>query len=163
MKALSREKLLGIIVIIISAFFALYTNTLGSTGYVGDPGPKMFPFIGCGIMALCGILLFVRPSKGDQKQFLTKAQLKSAALLFGVYALYLVLLWLVGYTITVPVILFIVSMMFSFVSEENTPMKKRIIKNLIYSVLVAAVLYLVFVVVLESQLPKGIVWALLKK
>ena len=41
-------------------------------------------------------------------------------------------------------------------------MKKRIITNLIYSVIISAVLYLLFVVVLESQLPKGIIWGLLK-
>lgn len=162
MKSLSRDKLLGVIVVLIAAFFALYTNSLGSTNYVGDPGPKMFPFIGCGIMAICGILLIVRPSKGTQGQFLTRDQLLHALLLFGIYVLYLVLLWIVGYTVTIPIILFIISMMFSFVSDEKASMKKRIITNLIYSIVISAVLYLVFVVVLESQLPKGIIWALFK-
>ena len=98
-----------------------------------------------------------------KKVYLIKTQLLHALMLFGVYVLYLVLLAVIGYTATIPVVLFIISMMFSFVSDEKSSMKKRVITNLIYSVIVGAVLYLGFVVVLESQLPDGILWDIFKK
>lgn len=163
MKAAAKDRLLGLIAILISAVFAYLTSGLPATSYVGDPGPKMFPYIGCILSALCGLILIVRPARGEGKTFMTKDQFLHALLLFGIYVLYYVLLLIFGFTVTAPIILFIISLLFSEVSNPNAPMKSRIIKSLIYAVLLAGVLYLIYVVLLDTTIPKGILWKALKK
>ena len=146
MEKLKKDRLLGIIVLVIAAFFAYFTGKLGSTNFEGDPGPKMFPYMGSIIMALCGIILLVKPEKKEKGKFLSRDELKHAALLFGIYVLFVVMM-------------FVVSFLFSKISDPGATARARVIRSLIYSVAVTAALYLVYVVALDAKLPSG---ALLK-
>lgn len=164
MKSLNKDRVLGIILLLVSAFFAFNTTKLKATNYVGDPGPKMFPFLGVAVCVICAVLLIIKPEKSaDGKVYLTKAQFKSAAKLLVVYALIFLLMWLLGYTITVPVILTILCFMFSKVTDENIPFVKNLIRSIIYAVLISLGLYLLYVVALKTQLPKGLIFEMIAK
>jgi len=156
-----KDLALGIFCILLAAFIACLCMGMGTTEYEGDPGPAVFPMIGSIIIALCGIALLVHPTKGT-KIFLTRTQWKAAGSLFAVYVLLVLMFWLVGFVITVPVILFIMIMMLSSVSDKNSTLKKRIIKSLIFAIVAGAAIYLIYAVALDATLPKGIVWNLLK-
>ena len=162
MNATKKDRLLGIILLLISLFFFYFTMQQETARFEGDPGPKMFPLIGCILTAACGVLTIVHPDKKERKQYLTKEEFKRAAKLFGLYAAFLVLIWALGFMITAPLLLFLISVLFSFESRPDDPMKKRLLRSAIYAVIVGAALYLLYVTALQTQLPKGALWQLFK-
>lgn len=163
MNSKTKDRILGVILLLISLFFFYFTMQQESPRFEGDPGPKMFPLIGCVLTAVCGILTIVHPDKTAHKTYLTKEEFKRAAKLFGLYAAFLVLIWGVGFMITAPLLLFAISVLFSFESRPDDPWGKRILRSAIYAVIVGGALYLLYVTVLQTQLPTGALWKLFRK
>ena len=157
---IKKDQLLGIIGLVIAAVIAVMTMQLKSTGYAGDPGPRMFPYIGSIVIALSSVVLIIKPSASGSR-FMTGTQLRDAAKLFGIYVLNVVLLYVLGFTVSVPIILFIVTWMFSKVSNQDATFKAKLIKSLIYAVVGGAAMYLAYVVGLDANLPDGLLWELL--
>lgn len=153
---------LGLFCLIFAAIITYLSTLLKATGYEGDPGPKMFSMIGAVIVAICGIGLIISPEK-EQKVFLTKQQWKAAFGLFGMYVLLALLLWLLGFMIAVPIMLFIITFMLSKLSVKDTTVKHRLIISLIYGIVGGAVLYLAYVIGLKAPMPNGLLFELLKK
>lgn len=160
-KKLQKDQVLGILSVLIALFFSYITLQFKTSEYIGDPGPKMFPLLGSLLLAVCGIALIVRP-KQSKGQFLTRAQWKLAGTLFGIYLLNFLLLWLVGFTITVPVILFIITFLFSRASNSQTTLRASILKSLIYAAVVSIGIYCLYIVALEAQMPSGLIWKMMK-
>ena len=160
MNTTKKDRLLGVILLVISLFFFYFTMQQEAARFEGEPGPKMFPLAGCVITAVCGVLVIVRPDKTERKGFLTKDELKRSAVLFGLYAGFLLLLWALGFAVTAPVLLFAISYLFSLESRPDDPVLKRVIRSLIYALIVGAALYLLYVTALKTQLPKGALWKL---
>lgn len=152
---------LGVFCILAAALVTYLSLQLKATGYEGDPGPRMFPLIGGAILAICGIMLVIAPEKNSTR-FLTWPQWKAAFGLFGMYIVLALLLWLLGFMVAVPIVLFIVTLMLSKLSAKDATLKHRIIISLIYGIVGGAVLYLAYVVGLKAQMPKGLLWTLLK-
>ena len=146
---------LGVVSVLIAAGITYMSLQLRSSPYVGDPGPRMFPLIGAAIMFICGVALIIRPEK-ESKAFLTPKQWKSALLIFGVYVAATVLLYLVGFAVTLPIIFFVLTFMMSKLSLKEATPKKRAIKSLIYAILAGAGVYIAYVVLLDAVLPKGL-------
>ena len=163
MNATKKDRLLGIILLLISLFFFYFTLQQEAPRFEGDPGPKMFPLIGCILTAVCGVLTLVRPEKTERKTYLTKEEFKRAAKLFGLYAAFLLLIWALGFMITAPLLLFAISVLFSFESRPDDPLGKRLLRSAIYAIIVGGALYLLYVTALQTQLPKGALWQLFKK
>ena len=152
---------LGVICILLAAVIIYMSLGLRATGYAGDPGPKMFPIIGSVIMAVCGIVLIIAPEK-EEKRFLTWTQWKAAFGLFGMYVGLALLLWLLGFIVAVPIVLFIVTFMLSKLSVKDATTKHRLIISLIFGVVGGAVLYLAYVVGLKAQMPTGLLWQIFR-
>ena len=74
----------------------------------------------------------------------------------------ILLFYLIGFTATVPIILFILTYMLSKVSAPDTPKKQRIIKILIFAIVAGALIYCAYILGLQARLPKGIIWKLFK-
>ena len=153
---------LGVFCILFAALIIYLSLQLKATAYEGDPGPKMFPIIGSVIMAICGIALIIAPEK-EQKAFLTWKQWKAAFSLFGMYVALALLLWLLGFMIAVPIVLFIVTFMLSKLSVKDASIKHRLLISAIYGVIGGAVLYLAYIVGLKANMPSGLLIELLKK
>ena len=162
MNAKKKDRLLGVILLLISLFFFICTMQQETPRFEGDPGPKMFPLIGCALTAVCGVLTIVHPEKKEKKPYLSREEFKRAAKLFGLYAAFLVLIWAVGFLITAPLLLFAISVLFSFESRPDDPWGKRILRSAIYAVIVGGALYLLYVTILQTQLPTGALWKLFK-
>ena len=119
----------------------------------------VYPFeIGCGILVLCAILLFIKPGPDGKKMNLNKEEKKRLIIMLGLYLLIVVGGILIGITYILPIALFIISFLFSKSSRPDMSTKKRIITTLIYTVLLSAAIYLIYVVVLDVALKPGILF-----
>lgn len=150
-----RDFFTGLVTVLISAWIIWETMNLAGTVYEGDPGPKMFPMIGGVLMAVCGIILMIKQGE-QQKQFLTKEQWGKCAIIFGIYALFLLLMYVFGWIVAMPVILFVLTFVLSSVSMPDATIKKRIITSLIWAVCCGAGIYLAYKVGLKASVPKGL-------
>ena len=158
---LHKDRIVGIACLVISLFFGVASTTIRTTLNPGDPGPKLFPIIGCVILFICGLCLLVKKiDTGEEKVFLTKHQWKRALILFGLYIATFLLLWLFGFIAALVVMLFVLCILFSYNGDAKESWKKQLIRAAIYSVVLSALLYLAYDVALDMSLPKGIVWAL---
>ena len=152
-RLIHKDRVLGLLLLIITAFFGYMTNVLPQSYVEGDPGPRLFPNIGCFILGLVGISLLCK-KREDKKEFLSKQEQKRLIKLFSLYVLFWVMLWLFGYLAAIPVVTFLVSVLFS--REAGV----KLWKILVYTVLVTVGIYFAYVVALGSSLPKGIFWRL---
>lgn len=162
MKKMQKDQVLGIIGLLVAAFFTWQSLILPKPMFEGDPGLAMFPLLGCGLIALCSIIIIIKPEKTEGGPFLTGDQWISGLILFGIYLLDCALLYLIGFFITNFIILFIITVMFSRISSEDKRWKSCIIKGLIYSVVGGCLLYVIYIIALDAQMPRGIIWKLLK-
>lgn len=153
-----KDRKLSVILLVIAAFFAWQANNTVIRQSAGDPGPKLFPWIGCGILVLCAILLFIKPGPDGKKMNLNKEEKKRLIIMLGLYLLIVVGGILIGITYILPIALFIISFLFSKSSRPDMSTKKRIITTLIYTVLLSAAIYLIYVVVLDVALKPGILF-----
>jgi len=153
---MTKERWLGIIAIIIAGFFAYQTGNIRVSDLAGDPGPKVFPYAACALIAVCGLGLIIQKPKKTAGKFMNKEEWKRAIVLFAIYIIYVVLLWLIGYIATMPIILFAISYLFSIGHNPS------ILKSALYAIGVSAGLYLFYIVLMQSNLPKGIIWDLFK-
>jgi len=152
MRKLYKDQVLGIILIVVAVFFGALTMGIAKSTLQGDPGPKVFPATACIMIGLCGLFLFAKPERKEGKRYLSPEEWKRLAVLYGLYLLYWALLWLVGYRVAIPVILFLVSTLFA--RGTNT----KPVKTLLYTVVLSAVIYVIYIVVMESRLPEGILF-----
>ena len=153
---------LGVVCVLLAVWITTMTLQLKPSLYEGDPGPRMFPMIGSVLLAVCGICLIVKQD-APGKAFLTLPQWKAAGKLFCIYIAFVLLFWLFGFMIAVPVILFVITFMLSGLSIKDASIKKRLLLSLIFGIVGGAVLYLAYVVGLGAQMPKGFLIKLLTK
>ncbi len=152
---LKKDSIIGIVTLLVSAWIIWMTSQLPGTAYEGDPGPKMFPMIGGVLMAVCGLLLVIKPGP-DSKAFLTKEQWGKCGIIFGAYVLFLVLMYVFGWTVGMPITLFVLTFILSSVSMPDASIKKRIITSLIWAVCCGAGIYLAYKIGLKARVPKGL-------
>lgn len=152
---------LGIFSILLAGVITWLSLQLKQTGYEGDPGPKMFPLIGAAVMAICGIALIVKPD-APTGAFLSPKQWLAAGKIFLIYILMVALLYFFGFMVAVPVVMFILTYVLSSLSMTDATKKKRLITSLIYGVAGGGLVYAAYVLGLRANLPKGLIWTLLK-
>lgn len=141
--------LFGVIVAVVS----LADLGLGSSSH---PGPGLFPFLIGIIMALVAVVLMAM-GWASRKKDVTFTQLPSFSrripLTLAVLCVYALVLEYFGYLISTSILLFY---LFKVSSAVNWRM------SLLMTVAVMAVSYYFFVVLLQSQLPNGILESVLR-
>jgi len=155
-KFFCRDRILSVLLLIVSAFFAIKANVLKDSNLDGDPGPKVFPWMGCAILALCAIFLFIKPNPDGKKMQLSKEEWKRLGLMIGIYLFIVFGTVFIGILYTLPIALFFISYFFSKSSKPDLPKKKRLIQTLIYTVLLSGALYLIYSVALDVSLKPGL-------
>ena len=155
-KFFCKDRWLGVGMIVIAAFFAWRALILPASKLNGDPGPGVYPLLGCGILALCGILLLIKPGPDCKKMKMDKEEKKRFWLLLGVYVLAVILSWALGILYTIPIILFIVSYFFSKSSKPEITKKKRLLTTLIYTVILSVAIYVIYVIILDVTIKDGV-------
>lgn len=137
------NRIISIIFILLCIYAFIETTRFPNVSTV-DFGPAFMPRIAAGLLAGLSIMLFVSTfTKKDDEEIEKDNMLKLLFHVCFVIAFALVVSWL-GILITVPIFLFIYIMIYG---------KIKIYKNIILSIAVTAVLYILFVMVLRIPLP----------
>ena len=153
MKSFNKDKVIALICLVFGAVYMGTALTLPPTNLANDPGPKIFPVLGSGIVMLSSAAILLKRYEGAPKAAYTREQWGKAIQMFAVFVVYAVLLWLVGYLVATPLALFVTSFMFT---DEGV--KIALWKRILFAVIVTAVLYWIFAKVLIMLLPVGILF-----
>ena len=157
-KFFNKDRKLGVGLIVVAAFFAWQATFLKASNLPRDPGPKVFPWIGCAILALCGILLLIKPGPDGKRMNLNKDEKKRLLIMIAIYVGAVIGTWLLGVLVTLPTMLYIVSYLFSKSSRPDMPTKKRLLTTLLYTVCLSVAIYLIYIVVLDVEIQPGLVF-----
>lgn len=150
MEKVNKDRLLGILCLVAAAIVAAATNMIAAPNVGDEPGPRLFPFIACIMMAVGGAALIIKPKANKPNPYLTREGWFRLFTIFGIYILYLALLYLAGFRIAAAVVLFITSSLFA--QGQNV----SLIKRAAYSVVLTAAIYIMYVTVFQMNVPKGI-------
>lgn len=149
-KNINKDRILGIIMLVFAGFFAFFTSKIQTINIQGDPGAKLFPYMGCAVVAICALVLIFKKNKDTYKPYMTKEQWKRFWTVFGIYIINYICMYFGGYLLSVPVTLFLSCMLFS--RGSGVPLWKKIV----YPIVMTAAVFLVYVVILKSAMPYGI-------
>lgn len=116
-----------------------------------DIGPKMFPIFACCGIILAAIGKLLTSPKGKIEPFLSKKSWIRVGVMMGMFILYYLGLHFLGFLISTPVFLYA---QIRYMSER----KVSILKSAIVSVVLTAVLYLVFNNLIQCILPTGVLF-----
>ncbi len=155
-KFFCKDRWLGLGMILVAGFFIWRSLMLRPSKLVGDPGPSVYPLIGCGILILCGIILLIKPGPDGTRMKMDADEKKRFWSIIAVYIFAVVGSWAIGIMYTIPIVLFIVSYMFSKSSKPDMPKKKRIISTLIYTVILSVAIYVIYVFLLDVTIKDGV-------
>ena len=143
-----RDQVTGAISIVLGVLVAIATIQMPASGMRNDVGPKVFPAICAAGLILCGIGVMLKKN-GKQSRGYTKRELGRLALISLVVLVYVILMDFVGFLIPTALVLYILSTMFA--EKLSIPRWKRAL----FSVVVTAAIYLMFVKLMALQLPGG--------
>lgn len=151
---MKKDRLIGLVSLVLGGIFLALTlqiPMLANSSSATEPGPRLFPMIACILLIICGLGLIFQ-KQAESETFLTKEQAKRLFILLGAFILYCVGLYFVGFVIMTPILLFVTMSMFA--GEKNL----SLIVKLVYSVGLTALIYLVFVVFLKTNVPMGLLF-----
>lgn len=150
MGRVTKNKIAGIVFVIIGLAYAYMSLQLKKPTAPKDPGSTLFPLAASIGLAVCGLAMFFQTTAEDRKEFLDKQGWIQLGLIVAVLAGYILAMKYIGFVISTPVVLFIISSLFS--KGLQIPLTKR----LLYSALLSVIFYVVFVQLFHVMLPKGI-------
>ena len=131
------------------AFLAYLTRQIPDSNMVGDPGSRIFPYLACFLFIVCGIGLLLTGGKKPGEPFLTSRQWLRLAIMLAVMAAYYFLLDIIGFIPLSVVLLFVVGTLFA--EGQGVAWWKL----LLFAVIVTALLYVAFNILLSVPLPMG--------
>lgn len=149
---MKKDRLIGLISLVLGIVALICTMMIPAplnAASAAEPGPRLFPMIASVLLIICGLGLIFQKQK-DYEPFLTKEQRMRLGALLAVFILYCVGLHFLGFLIATPIMLFVTMTM--FLSGQKLSSVTRVI----YSVGVTAVIYVVFVIVLKTNIPLGL-------
>ncbi|MDO5417869.1 MAG: tripartite tricarboxylate transporter TctB family protein [Lachnospiraceae bacterium] len=151
---IKRDQLTGAVLVILGIIVFLMTTTFSLPITASYPGPRMLPSIAAFGFVACGLGIFVEGtfSKKEEKVYLVKAGWIRVAITLLVIAAYIAGMTVVGYLITTPIILYVMTTMFAKGSKSTV--KGRIL----FSVLVAVIIYVIYVYAFGLTLPAGMLF-----
>ncbi len=150
MKTVNKDKVIAACCMILGIVYLVAAFQLPPTNLVGDPGPKVFPMVGGVIVIISSGAILLKRYDEMPKAAYTLEQWKKAAVMLGVFVLYTVMLWVIGYVIATPIILVLTSYMFT-----DDGVKVALWKRILFAAVVTAFIYWIFVKVLVMLLPMG--------
>ena len=149
-----RDRIAGLFSLAVSALLYVLCRDIPESKVAGDFGSKLFPLMAAWILAVCGVLLCLRPCPSNEKSFLERFQWVRLFSLLSLYGVYAIALKYIGFRYSTPVFLFIVLALLSKAAKR----KFRAFYAAVYSVLLTAGVYWLFQIVLRVRLPKGVLF-----
>jgi len=155
---MTRDYTLAAFLIGIGLVAALLTMQVPSSTFTDDPGPHLFPYFACAILILCGVGIAVtarsRAGRDDPLEggFMTRSEVRRSALLMGVFVVYGIALWLVGFHIATLVMTFV---FYAAIAGRD---RFSLWRGLVFTLAVYGGLYVLFITFLQSYLPEGVLF-----
>ncbi len=150
MKRISRDRITAIVLFAVGILYLTMTLMIKrDMSSNGDPGAKIFPMIASVGLIICSIFIFLQ-GKDDAQPFLTELGWRKVTIVIGMLAVYVAGLKYIGFLLSTPFILLgTISM---FVEDKKVTWIKRIL----FSLAATIIIYVVFVKLLNTILPRGI-------
>lgn len=141
----------GTVSALIGLSAVIMASHLPDSNMSGDIGPRVFPYIGGGLLILCGILLGVTGRKKEKAKqcFLNANGFKRLGVIFSVLLIYALAMKYIGFLIPSIITLFILATLFA--GEHKVALWKRIV----FAVVVPGFIYFVFTKGLSLRMPMG--------
>jgi hypothetical protein len=119
-----------------------------------DPGPQLFPMIGFGLLILCGIGMVLTAARNQPEDVLpaNSGRLRRGSLMFGLLVLYSVALWLAGYYVATPLLVY------AFYHVIAGPERRIPWRGALYALATTGGVHLLFATFLGTLLPRGILF-----
>ena len=149
---LNKDKVLAAICVLVGVIYLVGALNLPQTNLAKDPGPKVFPIIGAVIVILSSLTILFKRYEEAPKAVYTKEQWKKASVMLGLFVVYLLMLWVLGFLISTPIILFAGSYMFT-----DQSVKVALWKRVVFALALTFFLYWIFAKVLVMLLPMGMI------
>ncbi|MBQ6233193.1 MAG: tripartite tricarboxylate transporter TctB family protein [Clostridia bacterium] len=151
---LNRERVFSLCVIAFALAGILLTSNINKAFSLdsADPGPKLFPYICSIALLVCGIGKFITSKAGKASKGLSCHEWKKAGMIIGFSVLYAVLMYLFGY---IPSTLIAGAGYVWLMRGKN---KIRPVVLVIFTIVITAVIYLVFSLLLGIRMPTGILF-----
>jgi len=151
MKKLSKDRLLGIICLLLTAFIVWQTRQIPIRAeQFATVGPRTFPMIAAVLFAICGIYFIIKKPEGPDKVYMTKKEFGRALIMWGAYLLYLALLYFFGMKIAAPIAVFVMALLFG-------RGKIKWWQALLYGLIFGVCFYLLYVYAFKVRVPRGII------
>lgn len=149
-----RDQFVGAFLIVVGAIYGVMTSKIDFPMTAEYPGPKAFPYIGVLGLIVCGLGIFIQSTanKNPQPVFMMKEGWLDILKSFTALVLYVAGLNYIGYLISTPILLFLLSKFFA--KKIKVSLKGRII----FSVLTTVVIYIFYVYGFDMQLPVGLLF-----
>lgn len=150
-KRLSRDVINGSIGVVVSVALIISALRLPPSTVPDDVGPAVFPIIAALMILIPSLVLVYNSLKSAEEYipFLNKEEWKRFWLLVGVMILYVVLLYVAGFLIATPIVMFIICLMFS--KGKQIPKWRFAVYSLVFTL----ALYLAFYKGMGLKLPLG--------
>lgn len=163
---MKNDKKSAILILVLTAVMVYFTLQLPKSTMEGEPGPAFFPMILFGLMAGCSVvLLFSKPKKKvpeiseeelkkyeelgmeieDEEEDSKQLSLKEGLILFGLFLIGIILMYFLGYIVGITVG---IASMLIYIGW-------KVPKAVIFSLITAACIFLLFNVLLQVPLPSG--------
>ena len=156
MKKINRTYIMGAVCLALSAFIAWQTTTIPERLVSNEPGPKMFPFISAGGIAVFAILSMIfdapKEAKEDPKSYLDKAGWVRMGIIMAEAVLFTIGMEFIGFLITA------MAGTFVFLWTLKGEKKVNLIVAILFSVGLASLGYFGFTRGFVIPLPKGVLW-----
>ena len=149
---IKRDQVAGAVLVILGIIVFVMTNQLSVPFTLSYPGPKALPMIAAVGFTICGTGVFLDGCKEkmkDEKPFLSKGGWIRILVAMAVLVVYIFSVSLIGYLIVTPFVAYVLVTLFA--KGNKSTFKGRGI----YSVLLTAVIYVVYIYVFGLSLPSG--------
>jgi putative tricarboxylic transport membrane protein len=145
-KAMGMEKVCGLVVFCLGLAIIWQGRGL-SFGTLSAPGPGFFPFLLAGVLIVLSVpVFFMGQAKEGEDRFFTATGLRRVGSVFLALIAYYVLLERLGF---LPVSFLLMAFLFAFIAKYVWH------KALVCAFLSTGLAYLLFEILLKSNLPKG--------
>jgi len=150
------EFLVSILLIAVGVVFAILTSGFGIDVKPDYPGPKLYPYIACFGLIVCGFGMLVQSiikiHKTGGERFLKREQWIKLGVVLGILIVYAGLLATIGFFIATPLACF--ALVTYFAREEQT----RLVQRILYALVFTGILYLVYNVLFGMKMPSGMLF-----
>lgn len=148
---LKRDQITGAVLVLLGIIVAFMTSSFSVPFSMSYPGPKALPMIAVIGFIVCGAGIFVESTKRnkEEKVFLVKEGWIRVIISLALLAVYILAMKYVGYLIATPIICYILTTLYAKGSKST--LKGR----LIYTILLTAIIYVVYVYAFGLGVPTG--------